>query len=267
MSGSREATGLGHDGGRAPDSGAWKAERTYLLMELKRLPRNRRVLIFSMLMPAVLLLVFGGLNKGQELNGVDASAYLMVSLGVFGSMTSAMGRGGTIAVERGIGWNRQLRLTPLRPGRYVAVKVATSLLMAVPPLVVVYLIGALALGVHLSAATWLLVFAGSWLGALPFAALGVVVGYVATPDSVQQVSALMYMLLAAFGGLWVPVEVMPRVMKDIAEFTPAYWVGQLARDPLFHGSLDPRALLVLLAWAVGLGFVALRRFRADTARA
>lgn len=241
--------------------------KTYLLMELKRLPRNKRVLIFSMLMPAVLLLVFGGLNKGQDLNGVDASAYIMVSLGVFGSMTSVMGRGGSIAVERGIGWNRQLRLTPLRPSRYVAIKVATSLLMAIPPLVVVYLLGALALGVHLSATTWLLVFVGSWLGALPFAALGVVIGYVATPDSVQQVSALLYMLLAAFGGLWVPIEVMPRLMRDIAEFTPAYWVGQLARNPLFHGSLDMRGLLVLLAWAVGLGFVALRRFRADTARA
>jgi ABC-2 type transport system permease protein len=41
---------------------------TYLRMELKRLLRNRRVVIFSLLMPALLLLVFGGLNKGQTLD-------------------------------------------------------------------------------------------------------------------------------------------------------------------------------------------------------
>jgi ABC-2 type transport system permease protein len=240
---------------------------TYLRMEIRRLLRNRRVLIFSMLMPAILLLVFGGLNKGQDLAGVSATAYLMVSLGIFGSMSTAIGSGGSIAVERGIGWNRQLRLTPLRPSRYVAIKVMLSLLMALPPLLVVYVVGAVALDVRLPAGTWALVALGSWLGALPFAALGVVVGYVAKPDSVQQVSGLLYMLLAAFGGLWVPVETMPRLMRDIAELTPAYWVGQVARSPLFHGSLGVHAVLALLGWTVALALVALSRFRADTARA
>lgn len=240
---------------------------TYLRMELRRLLRNRRVVIFSLLMPALLLLVFGGLNKGQTLDGASVTAYLMVSLGVFGSMSSAMSLGGSIALERGIGWNRQLRLTPLRPSRYVAIKLLLSFLMALPPLAVVYVLGALTLGVHLSASTWVLVALGSWLGALPFAALGLVIGYVATPESVQPISGLLTIALAAFGGLWVPVETMPRLMRDIAELTPAYWVGQVARGPLFHGSLNLHAVAVLLAWAVGLGFVALRRFRADTARA
>jgi ABC-2 type transport system permease protein len=122
--------------------------------------------------------------------------------------------------------------------------------------------------VRLPAGTWLLVGLGSWLGALPFAALGVVIGYVARPDSVQQVTGLLYMLLAAFGGLWIPVELMPKLMRSIAEYTPAYWVGQVARSPLFHhGHLSMRALVVLLGWAAGLGLVALRQFRADTARA
>ncbi|HET6213149.1 MAG TPA: ABC transporter permease [Micromonosporaceae bacterium] len=240
---------------------------TYLSAEIRRLVRNKRILIFSVAMPAILLLIFGGLNKGETLNGVGVAAYTMVSMGLFGSMSAAMGSGGSIAVERGLGWNRQLRLTPLSPGGYVLTKVFLSLLMAVPPLVVVYLIGAIGLDVRLPASTWALVGLGSWLGALPFAALGVVIGYVAKPDSVQQVSGLLYMLLAAFGGLWVPVEVMPHLMRSIAEFTPAYWVGQVARSPLFHGGLSMRAVAVMLAWAVGLGLVALRRFRADTARA
>lgn len=240
---------------------------TYLRMEIRRLLRNKRVLIFSMLMPALLLLIFGSLYKKDSLSGASAAAYLMVSMGLFGSMSAAIGSGGSIAVERGIGWNRQLRLTPLRPNGYVMSKVVLSLLMALPPLVLTYLVGVLALGVRLPGQTWVEILAGSWLGALPFAALGLVVGYIAKPDSVQQISGLLYMLLAAFGGIWVPIEQMPATMHHIAEWTPAYWVGLFARSPLFHSSFNTHALLMIFAWAAVLGLVALRRFRADTARA
>jgi ABC-2 type transport system permease protein len=240
---------------------------TYLRMEILRLLRNKRVLIFSMLMPAVLLVIFGSINGQATLNGVTGAAYIMVSMGLFGAMSAATGSGGAIAVERGLGWNRQLRLTPLNPLRYVLSKLVLSLIMAVPPLAFTFLIGAFALHVKLSASIWALVFLGSWLSALPFAALGIVIGYLAKPDSVQQVSGLIYMLLAAFGGLWVPVEVMPHLMREIANYTPAYWAGQVARGPLFHGHLNPRAVVVLLGWAIGLGVIGFQRFRADTARA
>src|SRR5262249_47446946 len=148
--------------------------------------RNKRVLIFSMLMPGVLLLIFGGLNKTQTLRGVNGAAYIMVSMGLFGAMSAAVGSGGSIALGRGVGWDRQLRLTPLRPGKYLLSKVVLSLVMAVPPLLMTYVVGVLALSVRLSPAVWAQVFAGSWLSALPFAALGVVIGYFAKPDSVQQ---------------------------------------------------------------------------------
>jgi len=239
----------------------------YLRIEMVRLVRNRRVLIFSVLLPAMLLLIFGGINKGAELNGVGVAPYLMVSMGVFGSMSAAIGSGGSIAVERGLGWNRQLRLTGLAPNGYVLTKLILALVMALPPILITYVVGAAALGVRLPAQTWLLIGGLSWLGALPFAALGLVVGYVAKPDSVQQISSVIYLLLAAFGGIWVPIETMPSVMRHIAEWTPAYWVGLMARNPLFHSAFNVHALEIILLWTVGLGVVGLRRFRADTARA
>jgi ABC-2 type transport system permease protein len=240
---------------------------TYLRMEIVRLRRNKRVWIFSIAMPVILLLIFGSLYKDESLNGASASAYLMVSMGLFGSMSAALGAGSSIAVERGIGWNRQLRLTPLRPVGYVLAKLILALVVALPPLLVTFAVGAGALHVRLSTATWLAVAGLAWLGALPFAALGILIGYVAKPDSVQQVSTLVNLLLAAFGGIWVPVEQMPHLMHRIAEWTPAYWVGVSARGPLFHQHFDTHALMVLAGWTLVIGLVALRRFRADTARA
>jgi ABC-2 type transport system permease protein len=240
---------------------------TYLRLEITRVIRNRRVLIFSILLPSILLLVIGGTSKNDAYQGTTVAAYIMVSMGIFGAMSSATGTAGSIAVERGVGWNRQLRLTPLNPINYVISKVLLSLVIVLPSLIVVYVLGALALHVHLSAATWAEVFLGSWLSALPFAALGLIIGYVAKPDSIQQVSGLLFFLLALFGGLWLPVDQMPKIMQHVATFTPAYWAAKVGHAPLIHGHLEIKGVIVLLAWAVGLGIVGIRRFQVDTARA
>ncbi|MER7274313.1 ABC transporter permease [Dactylosporangium sp. NPDC000244] len=237
---------------------------TYLRLEAVRLFRNKRVVIFSTLMPALLVLIIGGVSVGGD---PDAKQYVMVSMALFGAMTAAISSGGTIAVERGLGWNRTLRLTPLSPGAYVLNKVLLALLVAVPPVIVTFAIGAAGLHVRLTAAEWVLCFAGAWLSSLPFAALGVVIGYLAKPDSVQQVSALINLTLAAFGGLWVPVSLMPDFLRYIAKLTPSYWTGQVARSPLDGGHIDTQAVIVLLGWTLVLAVIALRRFRVDTARA
>ncbi|HEU4947983.1 MAG TPA: ABC transporter permease [Kribbella sp.] len=241
----------------------------YLLFDLRRTMRNKRVLIFSGLMPLVLFLIFGSNLKGQTMDrtGMSAVAYVMISMAMFGSMSAAMSSGGAIALERDGGWNRTLRLTPLKPHAYITSKVLLSLALAIPPLVIVFATAILADGVRLSAMDWLTVVLASWLGALPFAGLGLIIGYVAKPDSVQPVSGLTTMLIAAFGGLWIPVEQMPNVMKHIAQLTPAYWTGLTARSPLTNAGFDSQALWVVLGWTVVLGAIALRRFRADTARA
>jgi ABC-2 type transport system permease protein len=242
--------------------------RDYLIFDIRRTLRNRRVLIFSILMPLVLFVIFGvRLPPDAVEGGISAVAYVMVSMAMFGSMSAAMSSGGVIAAERDGGWNRTLRLTPLKPQAYVTTKVILSLLLALPPLIVVFASGLIFGHVHLSAGQWASVALVSWLGALPFAALGLVIGYVAKPDSVQPITGLATLLIAAFGGLWLPVDQMPSLMKHIAQLTPAYWTGLTSRSALTLSGLDTHALLVVLGWTVVLGVIGLRRFRADTARA
>ena len=240
----------------------------YLVFDLRRMMRNRRVMIFSILMPLVLFLVFGMNLKGEHMDdGMSAAAYVMISMAMFGSMSAAMSIGGAIALERDGGWNRTLRLTPLRPQSYIMSKILLSLSLAIPPLVVVFAVAVLGADVRMSAGDWATVALTAWLGALPFAGIGLIIGYLAKPDSVQPISGLLTILVAAFGGLWVPIENMPSLMKHIAELTPAYWTGLTARSPLTHAGFDAKALLVVLGWTVVLGAIGLRRFRADTARA
>ena len=93
---------------------------SFLGMEIRRVLRNRRTMIFILIMPAVFFLLFGLPQKGQTLdNGGSVVAYVMISLAVYGAMVATTSGGGMVAVERAQGWSRQLRLTPLTPTAYV----------------------------------------------------------------------------------------------------------------------------------------------------
>jgi ABC-2 type transport system permease protein len=140
------------------------------------------------------------------------------------------------------------------------------MLVALPALLAVFGIGRMVMHVQLRATQWLAVVGLSWFALMPFALLGIVIGYLATADSVQPITSGLFFLLSLLGGLWFPVDQLPRVMQRIAEATPSYWLAALARSPLTHGSSYARAGLALAAWTVGLAVLAARRFCADTAR-
>jgi ABC-2 type transport system permease protein len=41
-------------------------------------------------------------------------------------------------------------------------------------------------------------------------------------------------LLSFFGGLFAPLDTLPKAMQDIAPAMPTYAVGQIARSPITH---------------------------------
>jgi ABC-2 type transport system permease protein len=240
---------------------------TYLSLEIRRVLRNRRSLFFILVMPAVFFLLFGLPQKGQNLdqaNSASVIAYVMVSLAVYGAMIASTATGGAVAVERALGWSRQLRLTPLRPGAYVATKVLSALSLSLLAVIVEFVVGAIA-GVRMPAHVWLLTGLGAWLGSLVFAALGLLIGYLAPAENVMQIMGPILALLALFGGLFVPLEVLPHVMQTIAKFTPVYGVGSIARSPLTH-NFTWVAVLNVVVWTAALGLGAALLFRRDTAR-
>ncbi|MET9020406.1 ABC transporter permease [Actinopolymorpha sp. NPDC004070] len=239
----------------------------YLMLEARRAYRNKRFLIFTLAMPVVLFLIYVQMYGKGDINGVSVKAYLMVSMAAFGAMSGAMSAGTRIALERQSGWNRQLRLTPLRPVSYLVAKAAVAMLVAVPSVVLVYAAGALAAHVRLSPQEWAVSAVGLWLALIPFAVIGIVIGYVASPDSAQAIFPATFMTLSLFGGIFIPVEAMPKLMANIAQVLPSYWLGIIGRSPLGLAGFEWKAVPVLLAWTAVLTLIVVRRYRVDTARA
>jgi ABC-2 type transport system permease protein len=239
---------------------------TYLLLEIRRVLRNRRTLVFTLIMPAVFFLLFGLPHKGESLdNGQPVTAYIMISLAVYGAMVATTSGGAMVAVERALGWSRQLRLTPLRPMAYVATKVLTAMTLGLLAVVVEFAVGAVS-GVRLPMHVWLFAGLAAWIGSLVFAAFGLFVGYLAPAENVMQFLGPILAILAMFGGLFVPLEVLPDVMQQIAKFTPVYGIGEIARSPLTGSGFTAAAVANVLLWTAGFGFGSARLFRRDTQR-
>jgi ABC-2 type transport system permease protein len=239
---------------------------TYTRFELLRTLRNRKFLIFALGFPIVLYFLIATPNR-DELDiggsGLSAPLYFMVSLISFGAMTGMLAMGGRIADERSAGWNRQLRITPLRPLVYFRAKVTTGYLTATISIVLLYISG-IALGVRLPAESWLEMTGLILVGLLPFAALAVLGGHLLSSDSIGPAIGGATGILAFLGGAWFPLG--DGVLHDIGQVLPSYWLVQASRVALGGEAWGLLGWLVVAGWTVGLTVLAARAYRRDTAR-
>ena len=241
---------------------------TLLRLELRRMMRNRRTVIFSMVLPVVFFLLFGtGKDYSLQADGPHGNwaAAIMISMALYGAMLSTTAGGAMVSTERSQGWSRQLRLTPLTPAAYIAVKVLVAMLLGLLSVVVVYAAGALTqarMDTHLWWETALI----AWVGSLVFAAFGVFMGYLLPTDNVMQILGPGLALLAFLGGLFTPLDQMGHTFQTIAKFTPMYGVSELAHAPMTGDSPGWAALANVLVWLAVFAGGAAWRFRRDTAR-
>ena len=249
---------------RAPALGGFTV--TFVVLEVRRLLRNRRTFIFTLVMPLVFFFAFGRSSQGQSLQGADAAAYIMVSLAVYGAMVATTSGGAMVAVERAQGWSRQLRLTPLHPVAYLATKVLTAMVLGLASVLVELAAGA-ASGIRMPLHVWLLSGLAAWLCALVFAAFGLFMGYLLPSENVMQLLGPVLGLLAFLGGLFVPVQFLGSTMQTVARYTPVYGVGEIARYPLVHQGISLTTVADVVVWTAVFAAGAALLFRRDTARA
>jgi ABC-2 type transport system permease protein len=239
----------------------------YTRYELLRTLRNRRFFLLSLGFPLVLYFVIVSPNRHVrdfDGSGISFALYYMVGLASFGTMSAMLSCGGRIAAERAVGWNRQLRITPLSPRAYFRVKVLTGYMMAVISLLALYAAG-ISLGVHLSVDEWLKMTGLILVGLVPFAALGILLGHLLTPDSIGPAMGGGISLLALLGGTWFPLA-KHGFLHDLAQSIPSYWLVQASHVALGGRPWSALGWIVMAGWTVVLGALAARAYRRDTHR-
>lgn len=230
-------------------------ETRFEFLKLLRLPiYSVAVLAF----PLMFYLVFGSLYGGLEAQGMQASKYMVGTFGAAGVLSAAMFAFGVgVASERGQGWMRLKRVSPMPPLAYFASKIGMSLLFGALVVVIVTLAGVITQGVRFDALEWLRLLGTLLLGVFPFAAVGMFIGYMFGPNSAPMVLNLLYMPMAFASGLWMPITVLPETIQNIAQFLPTYHYAQLALGAIGAQQLANPATHYLVLAAFTLVFLTL----------
>jgi len=237
-------------------------------LEVRRLLRNRQRMLFVVAMPVVFFLLFG-LNSSYATlpdGRGNVSAFIMISMALYGAVLSATGGGAAVALERAAGWSRQLRVTPLSPTAYIAMKMGASLILGLTAVVAVYGVAWLTHRPALPGVLWLITGLSVWIGSLLFSALGLFLGYLLPADNVMQIVSFLLVLLAFGGGLFIPLQEFPAIVQTLARFTPLYGLNQLVHYPMVGGVLHWTWGANLVGWLAVFVVGATALFRRDTAR-
>jgi ABC-2 type transport system permease protein len=239
---------------------------TFVAIEIRRLLRNRRTVLVTVAVPIVVFLLLKSNKRIVAAGGLEfGAATTMIGIAVYGAMLAATSGGAMVSIERALGWSRQLRLTPLRPAAYIAIKLLTAMLLGLTSVVVVYALGAIN-DVQMPFATWLSTGILAWAGAFVFAAFGLFMGYLLPSENVMQLISPILGIFALFGGLFLPLSLLPSAIQDIAPYMPTYGVASIARYPLVGGAFDWTWLLSVVLWTAAFAAAAMALFRRDTRR-
>lgn len=237
--------------------------------EFLKLLRNRAFAISTTGFPVLFYLMFASMNGHEQYRGHVYARYLLAGYACFGAMGSSLfGIGAGLAHERGHGWLELKRASPMPAGAYLVAKLAASIGFALVITLLLTILGTLISGPILS-----LVELGKLLlivavGCLPFASLGLLLGLLMAPNASPSIINLFYLPLSFCGGLWMPIEVLPHWLQQVAHGLPSYYFSRLALHALGYSTTAPAlCYAVLAAYTAGLLGLCIFVFRRGEAQA
>jgi ABC-2 type transport system permease protein len=236
--------------------------------EVGRLLRSWKFLLITVGFPVTFYMLFlGNQSSGALVDTVSWRAYLMVTMCSFGALVAGLTAGGArLSAERASGWARQLRVTPVPAWSYVVTKVAASMFVILPVMALVDIVGAAFGGVDLSIGNWVGLTAVMWVSALPFALLGVLVGYVVNAETAFPVVIALMFVLGYFGGLFDPLANMPSALQAAAKALPSYHNASLGVTFLDGQGFGLQHWVVLAAYALVLSGAIMLKHRVEEGR-
>ena len=229
--------------------------------EFLRVLRTPAFAVPTLLFPPMFYLLFGLLLNGKS---GSAAHFLFATYSVFGVMAPGLfGFGVSVAIERERGWLALKRVAPMPPGAYLLAKMIMASLFALIIYIVLALMAYFLGGVRLDAIQWLLLACISVLGVLPFCAIGLLIGSRVNASAAPAVVNFVYLPMAFLSGLWVPLNMLPPFISQLAPLWPSYHLAVLALTTIGNGdgsAIVPH-ILMPLAFTV-VAFAIARRWLA-----
>lgn len=240
---------------------------TLLKLEVTRLLRNKRTLIFTIVLPVVFYLIFGGLQSygNDKIGNGNVSAYIAISMALYGAALATTAGGSSVSIEVAQGWSRQLRLTPLSPLAYVFVKAISAMMLGLASVIAVYVIALVTGKAQMPVSAWILSALTVWVGSLLFAMFGLFAGYLLPTENVMQILSFALVIFAFAGGLFVPIT-DGTTGATLSELTPMSGVRLLGQYWLHGQAFSIWWVVNIVVWLAIFAGGAAMTFRRATRR-
>jgi ABC-2 type transport system permease protein len=238
--------------------------RKYIQLDVVSLVRSGYFLVFSVVFSSGFYVMFTKLFRQQDWVAAahQFAADYMVSMGISGALFGALIGGGIrLGAERGDGWARQVILTPLSPRRYVTAKLVSAWLLALPAVIVVFLLGLVVNNVDLGVGAWFAAAGVLWAGSLCFATIGVAIGLLVAGEATQFACLGVFFPLAMLGGLWFPITTFPDTLQKIIAYLPTRALTQIGQSIVDGTTAGTEPFVVIASWTVAAVIVAATRLR------
>lgn len=235
--------------------------------ESKLFVRDPISLFFGLIFPGLLLLALGYLFPGFDEPSADLDGARYID--VYGPIALVLGLATLglvtlppiLSTYRQFGILRRLRTTPVHPARLLAAQLVVHLAVAILATVLAVLVVVSAFDAPFpERPLWFVI--SFLLAAASIFSLGLLVGALArTTTAGQAIGMGLYFPLLFFAGVWIPRSVMPDGLLTVSDMTPLGSAVQALEDSWFGVTPDMTNLLVMAAYAIVVGFIAVRVFR------
>ena len=222
--------------------------------------RNGEQLILAVVLPLMALVA---LTVTPVLDGLGTSRVNMATPGILAlcaMSTGFTGQGIATGFDRRYGVLRFLSTTPLGKAGLIAGKGIAVVAVLVIQVVLVSIVAAF-LGWEPSWSGLPLAALSLLVGAAAFTALGLLVAGTARPEATLAVTNLLWIVLAAVGGIIIPASNLSQTMQPFVEILPSAALGEAMRSALIDSAFNIPATLILLAWTILGGLAAVRWFK------
>lgn len=212
--------------------------------------------------PVVFYLIFGVILAGD--GGEGRAVYLLATFGMFGALGPALfGFGVNVANERSNGWLDLKKISPMPIAAYILAKLFMAAVFGLIVICLLTIIGIAFGGLEISVGRWLLMVTTQLMCAVPFALMGMAIGFKVSTEAAPAIVNILFMLMSVFGGLWLPITLFPDIMQQIAWILPTFHGGQLALASIGVNSVSTvfAHVGILGGFAAVMALLAVRNYR------
>ena len=209
----------------------------------------------------VLLYVFFGLPYAGS---TDAAHIIMASYAAYGIIGVTFFQFGVgIASDRDTSWERYLRVLPVKTATRLAARIVSALGFALAVAAVVIAVASVLSPVHPDLALLARLIPALLLGSVPFALLGITLGYWVERKAAIPVANLLYLPLALGGGLWMPPQFLPKFIAIVSPYLPTRHYGEVVWAAVSGTHVPVASWIWLLGYSVVFAVTAVLGYRRD----